>query len=147
MTMRLRFHSRRRVNAPRPRTGVSLIEIMIAMTILGLVMMSLGKLSVVTAQRGRTNEIAAARTAALQQQSNKFSTMPFDSISTFPTATKVMTAGTFQYRRRLTISAPNTNRRRIVVVIVPVKDSTKKDSLVVDRSQPPGNTPLCVGCP
>jgi Tfp pilus assembly protein PilV len=142
------------VRAPRQaprvrRAGISVIEIMISITILGIVMMSLGKLSVMVSQRGRTNELVANRTFAMQQQSNKFSSMPFDSVRTFPTAARSMAAGAFNYTRRLTITQPvvGVPRYQIKIVIVPALDTTKKDSLIIDRAQPPGNTSLCVGCP
>ena len=150
----LRISQRRRVLAPgarprRSRFGVSVIEIMISLTVLGIVMMSLGKLSVMVTRRGRTNELVASRTFALQQQAAKFTAMPVDSIRTFPTAARTLTAGGFSYLRRLTITQPvvGVNRFQIKIVIVPGSDTTKKDSLTFDRSQPPGNSPLCAGCP
>jgi len=149
----LRFSKGRRAHTPRrerpPRRGISVIEIMIALTILGVVMMSLGKLSVMVSMRGRTNELVASRTFAMQQQSNKFSSMPYDSVRTFPTVQQTLTAGSFSYLRRLTITQPvvGSNRYTVKIVIVPLSDTTKKDSLTLDRAQPPGNTVLCGGCP
>src|SRR3954469_16906120 len=102
----LRFSSRRRVRHPRQRArrdGISVIEIMISLTVLGIVMMSLGKLSVMVSQRGRTNELVANRTFAMQQQANKFSSMAYDSVRTFPTTARSMAAGSFAYVRRLSI--------------------------------------------
>jgi Tfp pilus assembly protein PilV len=149
----LRFSSRRRAKAtrraPRPPRGISVIEIMIALTVLGVVMMSLGKLSVMVSMRGRTNELVASRTFAMQQQSNKFSSMPIDSVRTFPTVAQTLTSGSFSYIRRLAITQPVAGVSRYVVkiVIVPLSDTTKKDSLMIDRALPPGNTVLCGGCP
>jgi len=148
----LRFSSRRRVRPPRQRArraGISVIEIMISMTVLGIVMMSLGKLSVMVSQRGRTNELVANRTFVLQQQANKFSSMAYDSVRTFPTTARAMSAGAFNYTRRLTISQPvaGVARYQVKIIVVPTNDTTKKDSIIVDRTQPPGNSPLCVGCP
>lgn len=145
--MRFRLSPRRRPRARRTRRGISLIEIMISMTLLGLIMMSMGRMSLAVSQRGRTNDVIARRTFALQQQASKFGTMPFDSIATFPTTPQTMVAGTFRYRRRLTITSPSTNRRQIVVVVVPLPDTTMADSLVIDRSRSANNTPLCGGCP
>jgi Tfp pilus assembly protein PilV len=148
----LRILKRRRVDAPRSRrtrSGVSVIEIMISMTVLGIVMMSLGKLSVMVTRRGRTNELVASRNFALQQQAAKFTSMAYDSVRTFPTVARTVTAGGFTYARRLTITQPvaGVNRYTIKIVIVPGSDTTKKDSLTFDRTQPPGNSPLCAGCP
>ena len=147
----LRLSSRRRARTarPQPRRGISVIEIMIALTILGVVMMSLGKLSVMVSMRGRTNELVASRNFAMQQQSNKFSAMAYDSVRTFPTVQQTLASGSFRYLRRLSITQPaaGTNRYQVKIVIVPLSDTTKKDSLTLDRTQPPGNSVLCVGCP
>jgi Tfp pilus assembly protein PilV len=142
------LHARRQPARPRrPRRGISVIEIMIAVTMLGIIMMSLGRMSVMIARRGRANDITAKRNFALAQQANKYAAMPYANIAAQPTARTRVDAGEFSYYRRLAISQPTPNQYRIVVTVMPMQDTTKKDSIVVDRSLPPGNTPLCVGCP
>ena len=54
-----------------------MIEVMVAMTLLSIVMMSLAKISVSIATRGRTNDLNAKRNAALQVESNKLGTLAF----------------------------------------------------------------------
>jgi len=136
-----------RVAAPRRRRGVSVIEIMIAVTMLGIIMMSLGKLSVAVSQRGRTNDITAKRNFALTQQANKYRTTPYANIAALTTARTRVDAGDFSYYRSLRITQPVTGQYRIVLRVAPVTDTTKSDSLVIDRTQPPSSTALCVGCP
>lgn len=143
----LSFRRRRGATAPRARTGFSVIEVMVAVTLLGVVMMSLGKLSVVIAQRGRSNELVTERTFAMQQQASKFVSMPYDSIATFPTVGKTFMSGDFRYGRLLRITSPGTDRYRITLVIVPASDPARRDSVIIDRSRPPSSSVLCVGCP
>jgi prepilin-type N-terminal cleavage/methylation domain-containing protein len=128
------------------RRGFSLIEVMVAMTILSIVLLSLAKVSVAVTQRGRTNTLIAKRNAAMQLEGNKLGGLPFSKLSSWASGTDTATANGFTYKRRLTISKPTATRYSIKIVILPVSDTTKKDSLSFDRTQPPSGTPLCVGC-
>jgi len=128
------------------RKGFSLIEVMVAMTVLSIVMMSLAKIGVSIAVNGRTNDILAKRNAALQLEANKLGTVPFASLGTLWTVTKTFTLGGFSYTRRTTITAMGPSRYAIKVVVTPTLDATKKDSVMFDRTKPPSGTPLCTTC-
>jgi prepilin-type N-terminal cleavage/methylation domain-containing protein len=128
------------------RQGFSLIEVMIALTMLAIVMMSLAKTGVAIATRGRTNDLIAKRNAVLQTEANKLGDIPFDSLSRFPATDKSFTWGGFNYTRKLTITAASSSRYTIKVVVVPTNSTARKDSVMFDRSRPPTGTPLCVGC-
>jgi prepilin-type N-terminal cleavage/methylation domain-containing protein len=128
------------------RKGFSLIEVMVAMTLLSIVMMSLAKIGVSVATRGRTNELVAKRNAALQLEANKIGTVPYDSLATWPTTTKSFTVGDFTYSRRLTITSTSSTRYTIKVVVVPATNTKRVDSVMFDRTRPPSGSPLCVGC-
>jgi prepilin-type N-terminal cleavage/methylation domain-containing protein len=128
------------------RKGFSLIEVMVAMTVLSIVMMSLAKIGVSIAVKGRTNDIVAKRNAALQLEANKLGTVPFANLGTWSTSTRTFTLGGFSYTRRTTISSMNMYRYSIKVVVTPTLDATKKDSVMFDRTKPPSGTPLCTTC-
>jgi len=144
------------VRRPRPvqrairrgpgRRGFSLIEVMVAMTILSIVLLSLAKVSVAVTQRGRTSALVAKRNAAMQLEANKLGGLPFAKLASWVSGTDTATVDGFSYKRRLTISKPGVTRYTIKIVILPAIDTTKKDSLSFDRTQPPSGTPLCVGC-
>jgi prepilin-type N-terminal cleavage/methylation domain-containing protein len=140
--------SRRRPGAPRPRAipaGFSLIEIIVAMTILAVVLLSLSGLAVAAAARAANNDLAVKRAAALQLEASKLGAMPYASLGTLSTADATFTNGGFTYTRRLTRTS-GSNRYTIKLVIVPALDTTRKDSVTFDRANPPSSTPLCVGC-
>jgi prepilin-type N-terminal cleavage/methylation domain-containing protein len=130
----------------QPRKGFSLIEIMVALTILSLVLMSIAKMATIVALRGRDNDTYAKRAAALQLEANKFSSMRVSRIATFPTADATFTVAGFTYTRKLTITAPSTSRYTIKIVVVPTSGSIGKDSVIIDRTSPPTSTVLCTGC-
>ena len=128
------------------RKGFSLIEVMVAMTVLSIVMMSLAKIGVAVAVKGRTNDLVAKRNAALQLEANKLGTVPFGSLGTWSTTTRTFTLGDFSYTRRTTISSMNMYRYVVKVVVIPTLDATKKDSVMFDRTKPPVHTVLCTTC-
>jgi prepilin-type N-terminal cleavage/methylation domain-containing protein len=128
------------------RKGFSLIEVMVAMTILSIVMMSLAKIGVSIAVRGRTSDLVAKRNAALQLEANKLGIVPFNSLGTWSTTTKTFSLGGFSYTRRTTISSMSFSRYAVKVVVIPTLDPTKKDSVMFDRTRPPAGTPLCTTC-
>lgn len=133
-------------SSPR-RRGFSLIEVMVAMTMLSIILLSLAKLSTVAGVRGRTNGLVAKRNAVMQLEANRLDAVPFDSLANLTSATTTDTSlKLFNYKRRLTISKPATTRYSIKIVVLPMSDTTKKDSLTFERTRPPSGTPLCVGC-
>lgn len=128
------------------RQGFSLVEVMVAMTMLAIVMMSLAKMSVTVATIGRTNGVVAKRNAVLQMEANKLGAVPFDSLSKFSTTTKTFTQGTFSYERRLTITTTGTSRDSIKIVVTPTSNTAKADSVVIIRSKPLTNALCSSGC-
>jgi prepilin-type N-terminal cleavage/methylation domain-containing protein len=129
-----------------PRKGFSLIEVMVAMTMLAIVLMSLAKLSVVVAVRGRGNDLVAKRTAVLQLEANKLGAIPYSTLASWSTAATTLTLGDFTYTRRMAIANTGINRYSIKILITPTSDTTQKDSVTLDRTKPATNTPLCLTC-
>jgi len=90
----------------RRRRGISLIEIIIAMTLLAVVIGMLGLLSARTAAKARALDMLSARTFVLMQQSNRFSVLPYDSITAYAPRVDTVIAGRFKYLRRVTYKMP-----------------------------------------
>jgi prepilin-type N-terminal cleavage/methylation domain-containing protein len=137
-------HSRIRF-LKRIRRGFSLIEVMVAMTIFSLVMVSFGKAIGGLALRGRNGDLAAKRNASLQLEANKFGAVPFARLAAWSTADQTITRGTFTYTRRITITQASTSRYSIKIIVIPSSDATKKDSVMLDRTKPPSSA-LCTTC-
>src|SRR6478672_3989342 len=115
----------------RLRGGFSLVEVLVAMTLLSVVLMSMAKMAFTIASAGRLNDVVAKRTMMLVTEANKFNSMPFDSLATVSTATKTFTFGDLKYTRRLTITTNSTTWKTVKIVITPFYYSSKKDSVFV----------------
>lgn len=136
--------ARRRRMLGRP--GFSLLEVMVAMTMLSIVLMSLAKISKVISVRSRSNDLIAKRSAILTLEANKFGAMPFDSLRAFATGTSTRTIGAFSYSRTLTVTNTGSTRSTVKIVIAPTLSTSLKDSVTFDRTKPATSTPLCTNC-
>lgn len=145
MMKRMNGRFARQPGARHARSGMSLIEIMIAMTILAIVLTSLARLSTSVSRQGRSNSTVAMRSAVLQQQAARLGGVPYSWLASVGTGTSTITVGGISYSRTITLTTA-TNRTTVKIVIYPTSDNTKKDSVIFDRANPPSGSPLCSGC-
>ena len=136
---------------PRQRRGLSLIEVMVAVMILGITMTFVGHISTGIAQSNRKSDIVAKRTFAMQQQANVVGALPFASLtSTILPASKNFTLGDFSFTRRIsptkTRSASIGQTATIAITIVPqtgiASDTLLQETLTMYRSSPLCGTAL-----
>lgn len=131
----------------RTRAGFSLVELIVSMAIFGVVMVMLGSLSLTVARRARLNDYTTKRNLALAQQAGRIEAMPFKDVPTNVTnGTTQMLVGDFTFNRRFAISAPATNRYTIKIVIAPVTNEFRADSVTIDKTRPASGMPLCTTC-
>jgi len=128
----------------RRRRGISLIEIIIAMTLLAVVIGMLGLLSARTAAKARALDMLSARTFVLMQQSNRFSVLPYDSITAYAPRVDTVIAGRFKYLRRVTYkqATSGSEYKTVTVILKPLGDTLKQDSLVFQRAKTYAKSPL-----
>lgn len=124
---------------------MSLIEIMFALVILGIVLVTIAKLSLDAAVAGRANNLVATRTAVLQQQAARLGSIPYTTLSALSSQTDSISVGGTNYFRTVTLT-PETKYTTVKVVIAPTANSAARDSLVFTRSNAAGGSPLCSGC-
>lgn len=132
--------------ARRERRGVSLIEVIVAMTLLAVTLGSLGLLAAKTAARARALDVSSARTFVLMQQSNRFSVLPYDSITAYAPRIDTVIAGRFKYLRRVTYqqSTSGSEYKTVKVILIPLADTLKKDSLLFQRAKTYAKSPLFI---
>lgn len=148
--MRTRIDPRAPVRAPRSRDGISLIEIIVAMTLLVFVLGALSVLTTRTVKRSRDLDIGSARTFVLMQQSNRFSSLPYDSIPFYaPPKTDTIVTGRYMYARTLSYTQGTTGSeyRTVKVMLKPISADSmiakqKPDSLLFQRAKTYDRTPL-----
>ena len=138
-----------RERRPRRRSGVSLIEIMVSMTLLVTVLGALSVLTTRTVKRSRDLDIGSSRTFVLMLQSNRFSSLPYDSIPSYAPKVDTLYAGRYKYERRLSYTQGTTGSeyRTLKVMLQPLKThkdqlAMNPDSLLFQRAKTYDRTPL-----
>lgn len=135
------------------RRGLSLIEMIVAIMMLGVVMAFVGHISSSIAIANKSNSIIAKRTFAMQQQANIIGALPYASLtSAVLPATKDFTLGDFSYTRRVSMTASGSTAtgfaKTITITIVPqtgvASDTLNKESLTMVRSSPTCGTALII---
>ena len=135
----------------RAKKGFSLVEVLVALTLLSIIFMGLARVSFQMAASARSNSILAKRTAVIIQEANKFNAISFSSLSAFNNTSTNLTFGDQTFQRRVTVTSLKTDNTRyqVKIVITPViggvVTTSMKDSTWVYRSNPPGS-PLCTTC-
>jgi prepilin-type N-terminal cleavage/methylation domain-containing protein len=128
------------------RSGFSLIEVIVAMSILAIVMILLATLALAVGRRGRLNDLTTKRNLALEQQADRLQTMPFVDVAQLTSGTTQMLIGDFSFNRRFTITPTGSTRYTIKIVVAPLASEFKPDSITIDRTRPATGTPLCTTC-
>jgi Tfp pilus assembly protein PilV len=143
LSLRRRSRSGPRRDAARKRSGLSIIEIVVALTLFGTVAVAMGGLSLVVAKRAEANDVFTKRTALLQQQMNRLQALPYDEVAQ-KAGTVVVTNGAFPHTRTITVESHG-SRTRVVVRIVPTRAPDRAESIEFDRARPT-TSPLCKEC-
>ena len=78
-----RMRTRRRSASRRARAGMTLIEVIVACSLLAITFTSLTALSVKLAARNRSNASIEQRTATFFEQVNRVESMPYDSLAKY----------------------------------------------------------------
>ncbi len=114
---------------------MSLIEVMVAMGIFAVVLMSLGGLMYEIAQSAQKSALATYRAAASQEATSWIRGLEFDSVSGAVGCTSDST-GILEYSRCITVTSPSTNRHTVKIIIQPTGNLiTRPDTQVVERTK------------
>jgi Tfp pilus assembly protein PilE len=124
---------------PRPRSGVSIVEILVAITTLAIVLAFAARASFAVNTYDRTNNTKARTAMAMQQQMNFIGAMSYASLtdaSVLP-ASKIFTTSGFRYTRRVLVE-PNGQATKITLSIIPqtgvASDTLQRETLTFVRT-------------
>ena len=136
-----------RMSRKRPRSGMTLIEVVVACTLLAITLTSFTALSLKMAARNRRNMFLEQRTATLLQEVNRDESMPYDSLATYLRKDSTM-VGNGYYVWEYTIDPDSVSTsgksryKKIKITITPRLDPTYTQSATVRRAKPPYVNPL-----
>ena len=145
--MSARVMGRTRLRARRARAGMSLIEVIVACSLLAITFTSLTALSVKLAARNRSNAYVEQRTATFFEQVNRLESMPYDSLTKYlvSDSTKV---GQGYYVWNYTIDPESLSTsgrqryRKITLTVTPRLEPASKQVETIRRFKSPFSNPL-----
>lgn len=125
--------------------GFTIVEVVIAMVLMGIIIMMLGALTYTSAQQTVITADATSRQAASLELVNRFSTLPFDQLAANAACDTV--GGTnARFQRCVTVAAGAT-RSTVDIVTTPLQRAAQPMSVRLVRSGPPTTNALCTtGC-
>ena len=122
---------------PKNRRGISLVELMVAVTLIGLIVTAHTMVTMRYAVQNRTSAIGVDRAAAISTAVDLYSTMPFASLAGATGCTTITTMVNYVHDRCVTITSPTQAIRRVQIIIRPANTAFRSDTVRVDRSLPP----------
>ena len=133
------FLSRRMRTARRhrPRRGMSLVEVMVAMTLLAVVLSSLAFLAGQASLRSRKAATGTYRAALANELASRFSSLPYDSVAIY-LRTDTVAAGGTSYIRRVALSdvAGSLVTKQIKITVIPLANRADSVNAFVYRARP-----------
>lgn len=130
----------------RGERGLTLIEVMLALTLLSIVVMSLGGLMYQVVRQTRLSALVAFRSAAQMNAVAWAQTIPWDSIPSQVGWTSADSIGQLVFRRYMTYTT-DANWRTMTIVINPEGSAAalvRPETLTVTRAKPVSTAPLKV---
>lgn len=136
----------------RPRRGVSLVEVMVAVSLLTIGLLALARVAPLVTRQGRANDVRMQRAYVVQQQADRLMALPYDSLVRITSGTTRFKVGKYSFDRTLAM-LDSMGMKKVTLTIKPIPPAGTRDTmpyraerLVVWRAIAK-NSPLCTGCP
>ena len=122
------------------RRGISLIEVVVAVVLLGIIATVHTVATMRYSMRNRIAALGVSRSAAISTATDLFSTMPFSALATNSGCVDVTTPANYPHERCVTVTAVTGSVVRVQIIITPDNTALRPDTVRVDRSQPPSGS-------
>jgi len=138
-------HSFKKPSA-KSRRGIALVEIIVAMILLGIAISSLAALMYSVSQQGMVATGNAYRNGVLMDQVNRLESIPYDSVAVGTTTTSIST-GNYPHTRVVTVAEPIVQTLKTVSIIVtPTNTKYRPDTVTFTRTKAKTSKVLCTTC-
>lgn len=118
------------------RPGVSLVEVLVAITLMAVVLSGLGGLAFTAARQNTAVAADNYRQGVLTQEVNRLSAWPFDDLPGEVGCTTTA-GGSFPHQRCVAVTTVNSTRRQVRIIITPSVPGALPDSVTLERTRPP----------
>jgi hypothetical protein len=129
------------------RPGIALVEVIVAMVLLGIAISSLASLVYSVSHSGIRTSGDAYKNGVLMQEVNRLEGIPYNTVTVGTSSVSVSTLP-YAHTRVVTVTEPVANViKNIKVVITPTNPMFKKDSITFVRTNARTARVLCTDCP
>ena len=126
----------------RTGDGFSLVEVLVAITIMAVVLMSLAVGTAAVARMSNGSADRVHRSASKDDFASSLAMMPW---SQLPTGTSCDTiSGDFPYERCVTVTDVSAKEKLLEIIITPDNQRISPDTIVIERAMSLGPNPLDV---
>jgi prepilin-type N-terminal cleavage/methylation domain-containing protein len=125
----------------RARRGISLIEVVVAMTLFAVVLTGVAALTTQVARSAQLSSAATQRSAALAVGLNQLEALPYDSLPSRQGCRNVASTS-FARRECVTVTNVAPRVRRVQFTLTPVNTVLRPDTITFDRARPTPGNPL-----
>lgn len=140
--MRIPLRSRRPARRA-PRRGFSMVEVLVAIVLLGVALSSLGVLAFQASRRNRVIGAAAYRAGAMSELVDRYSALEFDDLSAgTQSLDTTITTGPMPHRRRAVFEPVGANQLQIRLIVTPTNTLVRPETTVVKRYKWVESNPL-----
>ena len=128
------------------RKGIALVEVIVAMVLLGIAVSSLAGLVYSVSRSGLKNTGNAYRNGMLMLEVNRLEGIPYDSIAV-GTQTFVVSSGNYAHTRTINVNEPIAQKvKTITVILTPTNTRFKPDTVSFTRTKAKTSKVLCTVC-
>ncbi len=118
------------------RRGVTLVEIVVAVTVLALLATVHAGVSIQLAKKNLVAASGINRSTALSTAVDLYTTMPYASLATNTGCFTISTVALYVHSRCVTVTNPTSAITRVMIIIIPANAAFRRDTVRVDRSLP-----------
>ena len=140
----MRIQRRRRirpVSAAAVRRGITLVEVVVALTVFAMVTMGIAGFTTQVAKGSRVNGLAQVRSGALAAQINRLEVLPYDTLPSRAGCTSVST-GLVPRTECISVVDVAAGRRRVTFIQRPNNTALRPDTVIFERTRPRAYHPL-----
>jgi hypothetical protein len=115
---------------------MSLVELTVAVTFLGVVLTTIAGLTVEAAQRAQTLAGQSRRQAAVVEEVNRLTSLPWASL-TPGTSCQTLTDVGFPHTRCVTVTSITSFMRQVRLIVTPSQPGVRPDTVLFTRANAP----------
>lgn len=141
MHMRIQLRSRTAPGDAAARRGITLIEVVVALTMFAVVTMSIASFTAQVAKGSRVNGVATVRAGALAAQVNRLEVLPYDTLPSRAGCTSVST-GLLPRSECVAVQDLAVGRRQVTFILRPDNSALRSDTVIFERTKPKAFHPL-----